>query len=298
MTHASRYAPLAAFAAPARPRAEWWRLLVGLALIGALYFTVIQALITTLAKMLGTWRTAQILLELNTAGTPRGVVVLFSTFLPLCAAVLAATWLIHRRGPGTLIGPLPRAIAGFTRIALPLTALWVVLLPISTLSPEIGKSTPLSSLLAWAPVALPLLLVQVSAEELLFRGYLLQQLAARSTARLVWMVVPSALFGALHYTPGTFGANAIWPALWAAAFGCLAADLTARTGTIGAAIGLHFATNASALFLVGLYGHMDGLALYTIVINPRDPRQLLPWLAVDALALLISWLLARLVLRV
>lgn len=298
MTPAPRYAALAAFVAPARPRAQWWRLLVALALIGALYFAAIQALIAALANLLGTWRAAQILLELSTAGTPRGVIVLFATFLPLCAAMLVATWLIHRRNPGTLIGPLPRAIADFTRTALPLTALWVALLPLTALSPEIGKSTPLASLLAWVPVALPLLLVQVATEELLFRGYLLQQLAARSTARLVWMVAPAALFGALHYAPGTFGANAIWPALWAAAFGYLAADLTARTGTIGAAVGLHFATNASALFLVALYGHMDGLALYTIVINPRDAGQLLPWLAVDALALLISWLLARLVLRV
>ncbi|MCB1398940.1 MAG: CPBP family intramembrane metalloprotease, partial [Rhodobacteraceae bacterium] len=108
----------------------------------------------------------------------------------------------------------------------------------------------------------------------------------------------SILFGALHYAPSEFGANAFWPALWAGIFGCLAADLTARTGSLGAAMGFHFATNVSAIFLVGLYGNLDGLSLYTVVINTRDASQLLPYLAIDFASILVAWLVARLMLRV
>nr|WP_255697260.1 CPBP family intramembrane glutamic endopeptidase [Sinirhodobacter sp. WL0062] len=171
-------------------------------------------------------------------------------------------------------------------------------MPLSLLNPDVGAATPFAVLLRWLPVALPLLLIQVTAEEVVFRGYLLQQLGVRSARPLVWMALPSALFGVLHYAPGDFGANAIWPALWAFVFGCLAADLTARTGNLGAALAMHFATNFSSIFLVGLYGNLDGLALYTLVINNRDLASLAPYLATDFVGMLVSWLLARLMLRV
>jgi membrane protease YdiL (CAAX protease family) len=132
----------------------------------------------------------------------------------------------------------------------------------------------------------------------LFRGYLLQQLGARWRSAWVWMVLPAALFGALHYDPASFGPNAIWLAVWAFAFGCLAADLTARTGNIGAALALHLVNNFASMFFVGFYGNLDGLALYTIVINARDFATLAPWLAIDALTIFIGWLMIRVILRV
>ncbi len=46
------------------------------------------------------------------------------------------------------------------------------------------------------PLTLAGLVVQTGAEELLFRGYLTQQLAARFEARAIWMGVPALAFGA------------------------------------------------------------------------------------------------------
>ena len=40
------------------------------------------------------------------------------------------------------------------------------------------------------------------AEEALFRGYLLQQLAVRNPSPLIWMVLPALVFAALHIDPG------------------------------------------------------------------------------------------------
>ena len=292
------YAPLARFAALAGPRAELWRTLVGAVLIALIYAALLYDSLALLAVYLGEWRFGQVLYALVTAATPQGVLMLLATFLPMALAVLFVTRKLHGRRTGTLFGPAPGARRDFVRVSLPLVALWIVLLPLTTASPDVGKSLQLRELLAWLPLALPLLFLQITAEELVFRGYLLQQLAKRSRAAWVWMGIPSVAFGALHYAPSDFGGNAIWTVLWATLFGCLAADLTARTGTLGAAMGFHFATNVSAIFLVGLYGNLDGLCLYTIVINAHDADQLLPYLAVDFVAMFVAWLIARLMLRV
>lgn len=294
----AHYAPLARFAAPAAARSELWRSLVGALLITAIYAVLLYGSLALLAQYLGVWRFGQMLNALVSASTPRGVLMLLATFLPMALAVVFVTRALHDRPAGTLFGPTRIALRDFLRVALPLIALWVVLLPLSTASPDVGKSLPLHRLAAWLPLALPLLLLQITAEELVFRGYLLQQLAIRSRATWVWMGLPSIVFGALHYAPSDFGGNAIWPAIWATVFGFLAADLTARTGSLGAAMGFHFATNVSAIFVVGLYGNLDGLSLYTIVINTHDADQLLPYLAIDFAAMFVAWLLARLMLRV
>ena len=142
------------------------------------------------------------------------------------------------------------------------------------------------------------MLIQTGTEELLFRGYLQQQLAARFPAAWVWMGVPSLAFGMLHFSTEQYGASAWFVVIWAVCFGLAAADLTARTGNLGAAIGMHFANNAATLLLVGLYGRMDGLALYNAVVDLSQPFAQLPYLAIDSVTLLVSWLAARLILRV
>lgn len=290
------YSALTAYCAPARPRSEIWRLLVGLVGIVVLYLGLNWLALAYVLSHLPPFRAASVLQTLAAGSSPEGLMMLLATFVPMAAAVIFVTRALHGRAGGTLFGA--QAWTNARRVAAPLIALAVLLLPLALLNPDVGNAGTLAQSLRWMPLALPLLAIQIGAEELVFRGYMLQQLAARTTNPILWMVVPSALFGALHYSTADFGANAIWPALWAFAFGCLAADLTARTGNLGAALGLHFATNFSAMFLVGLYGQLDGLALYTVVINTRDTAMLAPYMAIDAIAMLVSWLLARVILRV
>ena len=100
-----------------------------------------------------------------------------------------------------------------------------------------------------------------AAEELLFRGYLTQALAARFRSPLAWALVPSLAFGALHWDGAAYGADA-WLAVAAAtAVGLALADVTARTGNLSAAIGLHFANNVAALLVVAMPGPTAALAL-------------------------------------
>lgn len=292
------YAPLRAFAAPARPHAELWRTLAGLAITVAFYLFALRMMGALVMATLGPLGGMLALQDISTGATPMGLVVLLFAYLPLAAGLILATLLLMGRGLPTLIGPLGPAWRCFLWVALPLCALGVAMMPLQVMAPNVGRHLDFWAQLQWLPVALPGLLVQVGAEELVFRGYLQQQLAARWTSPWVWMVLPATLFGLLHWSPEQYGAVAPLVALWAVAFGLAAADLTARTGNLGAAVGLHFANNAQTLFLVGLYGNLHGLALYNVVLPPGDAWSDLPYLAIDSLSLLVSWLAARLILRV
>lgn len=289
------YPLLARFAAPARPRAEVWRTALGLVGITVIYLAALYGTLGLLAARLGELHLARLLLSMAQGSSPQGLAMLLASFAPLALAVIFVTRALHRRRAGSLFGS--GAGRDFRRSLLPLAILTGVLLPLELLDGNVWRATPLSQVLGWLPLMLPLLVVQIGAEELLFRGYLLQQVAARTRNPVAWMLLPSALFGALHFAPAEYGANAVWIVLWAFGFGCLAADLTARAGNLGPALALHLVTNVASILLVGLYGNLDGLALYTLVINTRDAAQLAPYLAIDALGLLVSWAALRLVLR-
>lgn len=289
------YPRLDIFTAPARARSEWLRTLAGLILIGAFYWGAVMGALALLYRFGGPIVFAAVVMAMERGGTAGGLVLVMLSFLPLAAGALLVTRFLHRRPVASLFGP--GALRDFLKVFPPLLGLVALVAATSGLDPNLGKSTPLPVLLKWLPIALPLLFLQIASEELLFRGYFLQQMAARSRARLLWMVLPAALFGALHYAPEQNGPTAIVFVLWAMLFGCLSADLTARAGNLGPALAFHFANNISAIFLVGLYGQLDGLSLYTLVINTRDVAAMAPYLALDALALVVFWLAARLRLR-
>lgn len=290
-----RYPRLTRLTAPARPSAELWRTMLGSAAIVVLSWAAVFGALGLIGKMVGPLRFTQIVASMLRAGTPEGLLMVLASFAPMALAAIVVTRALHGRSALTLLGP--GAGRDFGRVAGPLMALGLLGWLLALADTNVGRSTPPEVLLTWLPLALPLLAVQIGAEELIFRGYLLQQLAARSRNPLLWMVLPSALFGVLHYAPGANGASALWIALWATAFGCLAADLTARAGNLGPALAFHLTNNIAAMFLIGLYGQLDGLSLFTIVINTHDMGEVAPYLAIDSLSMLTAWLMARLTLR-
>ena len=293
-----KYTALRAFVAPALGRTQLWRTLAGLAITAVLYVLALQLISLTLLNLLGPLSGMMTLRDIATGATPLGLIGLLFTYLPLAVGLGLASAFILNRGLASLIGPLAPAWRCFLWVALPLMALWLAMMPLQIMAPNVGRHLGLRDVMPWLPLALPGLLIQTGTEELIFRGYLQQQLAARWSAPMVWMAVPSVLFGALHFSPEAYGPLAPLVALWAVAFGLAAADLTARTGNLGAAVGLHFANNAQTLFLVGLYGNLQGLSLYSVVLPPAETIAQLPYVAIDCAALLVSWLTARVVLKV
>ncbi len=284
---------LESYVAPARRAPQIWRLLTGLSLITAvILLPILGAVALQLAAPDLGARIAAILGD----GPILTLVILFS-FFPMALGPVLAAWLLHRRGPRSLIGPLRPAVRDFVTVV----ALVAVLMGLSFLLWPVGGDDLRPNLeperwLVLLPLALLGLLIQTGAEEILFRGYLLQQLAARFRSPLAWMVLPSVAFGLLHYDPITMGNNSWLIVVATTLFGLIAADLTARTGTLGAAWGLHLANNAAALLVAAAAGPLDGLALWARTM-PQDAEAMRPLLLLDMAGLLVIWALARAVLR-
>lgn len=280
---------------PARVQPQLWRLLLGMALVTLVSLTAtvgLQMLLVAVAP--GAW-----LAELSQGSSPGAMLVMLGSFGFLALGVALAARLLHRRGLISVVGALPPLVWQFSRVSLYLLglSLLLLLLPPYDMGAPMEPNLRFGHWLALLPLSLLAVLVQVSAEEIVFRGYVQQQLAARFNSPLVWMVLPSALFAAGHYLPAEAGENALMVALWAGVFGILMADLTARSGSLGPAIAVHLWNNVSAILIVSLPDDLSGLALYLTPFSMDDAAALRSWLPVDFALMLVSWLAARLAIR-
>ncbi len=231
--------------------------------------------------------------------TPFAVaLVLGSFFASIGAVVIMAAW--HNRRVETLFGPRRNFGLYFAKGALVVVGLYAIFALCGLISnaPPYVPNLPFATWLPHMLWALPLLMVQVGSEELMFRGYLQQQLAVRFSHPFVWMVLPSVLFGLLHYD-ATYASPAVtWGyVFWAGVFGLLAADLTRVTGNLGAAIGFHFANNFFAIMVYGVPDDLGGVALYHYPFGKADIGFSLVWTLRDMLYLFVSWAALRLWLR-
>lgn len=293
------YAAHHGFVAPARAHPALWRLLAGVLLGGVGYVVLSQLYLSLLLSIWPPATAENLAQDLQTGSTPAGMFVLLFSFGLMTVVLACVVVILHRRSPLTLLGPLGdfavQMRLAVVAVVVLSVALW--LLPPWGMDPPMLPQLPLGRWTALLPLSLLAVLVQVSAEELLFRGYLQQQLAARFASPLVWMVVPSALFALGHYSPETAGDNAIWFVLWAGIFGMLMADLTARTGTLGPAIAVHFVNNVIAMLFTAMPDNLSGLALYVMPFATSDADAVAQWLPVDFAIMVTSWLAVRLALR-
>lgn len=294
------YAPHEYMVAPARQSAEIWRLCLGCALCVLITLGLTTAIVELAGQILPPDTFAALAEGLGQAATPAGMLFLLFLMAPLGVGAIAVVEIVHKRSFLTLFGPIPVAIRQFVVVAMAVGALYiaVIILPpwgfTSRTLPGLGFGTWLALL----PLTLVALLVQVGSEEILFRGYLQQQLAARTRHPLVWMGLPSVLFALGHHLPELYGPNVWLITGWALVFGLAAADLTARSGTLGPALALHLLNNIMALAVTSMQGEMSGLALFQMPFGPADHDMLRAWLPVDLAMIGLGWLAARLALRV
>lgn len=269
----ARSAAFEAFVAPARARPALWRLLAGLVLAAALWLGAAAGLLGGAA---------------SAGAGPRATLLLYlASFGGLGLGTALAVRLLHRRPAASLLGP-----GGFRPGAFGLAVAVIAALALATavvtlaIAPPVRQATVGAWLALLAP-ALALVLVQTAAEELFFRGYLTQALAARFRSPLAWALLPSLAFGALHWDGGAYGGDA-WLAVAAAAVvGLALADVTAVTGNLSAAIGLHFANNVAALLVVAMPGPTAALALWVSPVDALHPMR--AWLLADLAITLAAW---------
>lgn len=245
----------------ARPRAQLWRTLIGSVIIAAAWLAwtlalmlvaiggglidpaALGAVVGATYSPLGYWQTIVALL------------VALGTILGFAIGVWGALRALHKRRLDTLISwnrkfSLRELGIGGVLAAAYLTASLVWSAATGHL-PRRSEVTLEEWALALGPVT-AVIFLQASSEELVFRGYLPQQLAARFGNPAVWGLLPSILFGALH-AGNMPGDPSFMPYLIVSAtvLGLVMMALVWRTGGLAAAIGFHLVNNIVALTVAG-----------------------------------------------
>jgi len=287
-----------AFIAPARKAAALWRFIAGFLLAAAGYVFLNQFFFSAVYSLSGAGG-AGLYERLVLGSTPLAMLLLLFSFGFLTLSVAISVRVMHQRSFLSLLGPLSVFWRDFRAVAVMLVLISVVLamLPPWDMGGDYVPNLAFGTWLTLLPLSLLAVFVQVSAEEIAFRGYVQQQLAARFRSPLIWMVLPSVLFALGHYLPDMAGENALLIAIWAGVFGMLMADLTARSGSLGPAIAVHLVNNLSAILLVSLPDNMSGLSLYLSPFSMQDAEAMQAWLPVDFALMIVSWLAARLAIR-
>ena len=283
-----QYTSHESYIAPARARPQLWRLVVGFILAAGIGFLWVIALFGTVFLVAGMDGGPAWLDRMTRADTPTSTLLVIATLWGLAFGAIAVTPLLHKRSAWTLFGPWRRMRRHFLLATLACGGV----LALSAIIPFGYTPVPNLDLGLWLnflPLSLVIILGQSGAEELFFRGYLQQQLAARFASPLAWMVLPSALFAMAHYDPAS-SPTVSWLVVAATGlFGLCAADLTARTGSIGAAWGFHFANNVVAILILSLDGTLSGLSLYVTPFGPEAADTLGPLLLRDMATTLVIW---------
>lgn len=293
------YAPYDILVEPARVKSEIWRLCLGTALCVIVMIGLTQAMVELARRALPSEVFAALAEGLDRAQTPAGVYFLLFLLVPLGIGAIVAAEVVHRRSAWTLVGPVPLAKQQFGQVLWMLALLYgaVAMLPPWSFTQNTDPGLAFGIWLRLLPFTILAIFVQVTCEELAFRGYLQTQVAARFKHPVVWMVVPSAVFALGHHLPELYGPNAWLITGWAFVFGLAAADLTARSGTLGPAIALHFANNFGALAVTSMNSDMSGLSLFHLPFGPTDSAILRAWLPIDLAMTGLSWIAARIALR-
>lgn len=281
------------YVAPARLRPQLWRLLLGTILLIGVYLGWMALMGGVIWLLIGT---AQLETQLSVTGlgkTPVSLVLLLFSFIGMGAGVFLATRLVHHRSVASLFGPRQLLwrdfVAGggiFLALSVPAVVYFIGFA-------ELDRGVAWSVWFMFLPLALLGLLVQTGAEELVFRAYFQQQLAARFASRWVWMVLPSVAFGLVHYAPEEMGGSAWMIVFVTGFFGLLLADLTARSGALGMAWGIHFVNNLLAILFFTTGEALDGLALYRLPFGPADTEVMRNMLALDMVGMVLVWALCR-----
>jgi len=283
-----------AYVEPARAGNQIWRLILSLVIGIVVYALMAGAMVVGLLFAMGYLGEGGVhpslsLDLLESAETPDLMAVLLATFIPMALAAMLMA-LIHKRRPATLFGPSHRFWRNFCIAAGVIVGINLTLFAIERLAGSPVGYVAHLPLAEWArhlPWALPLLFVQTTAEEMVFRGFLQQQMAARFKSAFWWMVLPPEIDATLR-----------WMIVFATGLvGLIAADLTRISGNLAAAMGLHFANNFFALLVIGVPGELSGLALYHTSFSMDDAGTLAGFLWLDIGVLIAVWLITRRLIR-
>lgn len=231
----------------------WWRSVLGIVMGLSLYVlltTLISRLVVTVAwsTTAANVRYADYFTQAFAFERPAGMLganLGIATLIPISWVVLTV---VHQVKPRWLSSVQPRirwryllVCLGVALVALNGVQLLSILL--ATQWPTFGVQAGFWGFLVVIILTSPL---QAAAEEIFFRGYLLQALGSMVAQPWFGVIGSSVLFALLHGTQN-------WPLfINRLAFGLLAAILVWRTGGLEAGIAAHVVNNVCAYLIAGL----------------------------------------------
>ena len=244
------------------PRARWFTPVLEGLLIAGIYFVlllIVSFALLAFAVMLRVpydYLTDLQRIYANVFKTPLVFIALLITIIPVIPAIFIARLITNFKPLGlihSIAGRMRWSYLGvFLGFGFLIFGLYYV--GFATLDGSLTTQNsvhPLNSGMFWLYVVLILLIVpfQCYAEELLFRGYLMQTVG-RWLKNPVWaIIIPAPIFMVLH-------GYGLWGLLSVLTMALIAGFLCWYTGGLEAGIGLHIANNVS-IFIFGLLGLED-----------------------------------------
>lgn len=228
-----------------------------------------------------------------------GVAGVFASFLFWWGALAVVVIVVHKRSLRSVYSPPAFKIRDGLQQCVPVALILSGIIGVSFVVSFLFGTLPVLRNIEWLPwlvfvlVMIPLIIMQSTAEEMVFRGYLQQQLAVRFRSAWVWMVLPSAVFAALHYdSEAVFNSYALILSVFI--FALVMADVTRLSGSLMPAMFLHSINNILAVLVISLPDDLGAVTLYWVDVESMTYEQLeFLWLT-DTLAFVIFWVLWRL----
>lgn len=254
-----------------RGRNEWWRYLLSLSAILLFWFiigSIPVLLLMTYVSMDGDSSTG--FTGTGFTGIPviPEFLITMLSFVPLLVATLLVVRFIHAR-------PLKTLFTGEARIRwgriLAGAAVWMLIAALVSLLEALlypGRyelTFQPVTLLVFAVFALILIPIQTSAEEFLFRGYLLQWMGLRLKNKWILSLLNGALFFLPHAANPEMATGSILVGLSYFVMGFFLTLITLQDNGIELALGMHAANNLFAsLFANYVVTALPSPALFTI----------------------------------
>lgn len=244
------------------PRARWFTPVLEGLLIAGIYFVLLLIVSFALLAFAVMLRVPYDHLNdlqriyANVFKTPLVFIALLITIIPVIPAIFIARLITNFKPLGlihSIAGRMRWSYLGvFLSFGFLIFGLYYV--GFATLDGSLTTQNsvhPLNSGMFWLYIVLILVIVpfQCYAEELLFRGYLMQTVG-RWLKNPVWaIIIPAPIFMVLH-------GYGLWGLLSVLTMALIAGFLCWYTGGLEAGIGLHIANNVS-IFIFGLLGFED-----------------------------------------
>jgi len=258
---------------------------LGIVFIVFMWFVVGGWASLALANLLGI-SPEQIATNPSAAGPIAGYLVIIVPYpVFLLGSVLAVTFL-HRLGPLTLV--TGRRHTDWRRVGTGL-GVWFVLAVLGglvgfLLDPSAFSLGPnLAAFVPFALLAVVLTPIQTTAEEVFFRGYLVQGASLISPNFLFLAVASGVLFMLPHLANPGMGSAFLLVALYHFGFGAFLAWISLKDSTLELAIGAHAANNLFGAVVLGFEG--SALDTPSLFLTDRfvPAYSLIPFLAAAAL---------------